>query len=51
MYKFTTQRSSTARQEQTRGSLVISAENFIDFEQGLDWSFRVVEHEYKRQTI
>ena len=31
--------------------LVISAENFIDFEQGLDWSCGVVGHEEKRQTI
>jgi hypothetical protein len=26
------------------------ADNFIDFEQGLDWSFGVVGHENKRQT-
>jgi hypothetical protein len=26
------------------------AENFIDFEQGLDWSFGVAGHEDKRQT-
>jgi hypothetical protein len=30
--------------------LMISAENFIDFEQGLDWSFGVARHEDKRQT-
>jgi hypothetical protein len=26
------------------------AENFIDFEQGLDWTFGMVGHEVKRQT-
>jgi hypothetical protein len=25
-------------------------ENFIDFEQGLDWNFGVARHEDKRQT-
>jgi hypothetical protein len=25
-------------------------EGFIDFEQGLDWTFRMVEYEGKRQT-
>jgi hypothetical protein len=29
---------------------VINAENFIDFEQGLDWYFRVVGHGDKRKT-
>jgi hypothetical protein len=26
------------------------AENFIDFEQGLDWTFGMVGHEVKRQN-
>jgi hypothetical protein len=26
------------------------AKNFIDFEQGLDWTFGMVGHEVKRQT-
>jgi hypothetical protein len=30
---------------------MISVENFIDFEQGLDWYFAVARHEDKRQTI
>jgi hypothetical protein len=25
-------------------------DNFIDFEQGLDWTFGMVRHEVKRQT-
>ena len=27
------------------------AEGFIDFEQGLDWNFRMVGHEVKRQIV
>jgi hypothetical protein len=26
-------------------------ENFIDFEQGFDWTFGMVGHEVKRQTV
>jgi hypothetical protein len=38
--------SSGNRQE----DLGDQAENFIDFEQGLDWTFGMVRHEVKRQT-
>jgi hypothetical protein len=49
VYEFTTQglRRLVGDKQEDLGDQV---ENFIDFEQGLDWTFRVVGHEDKRQT-